>query len=95
MLDDLLRDPSKYEEGVSELLQELVGGRRTLESLSAEEMQVLDRATIDLNRSSSRTPSKDSGASSPKTKPGASSESSEEEIPEELTAEELVPDWFR
>lgn len=96
MLDDLLRDPKKYEEGVSELLQELVGGRKTLESLSAEEMTVLDRATLDLNRSSSNVHSSSSGDSSLKKKPPSSSEESDAESPDEgLTPDDLVPAWFR
>jgi len=94
MLDDLLRDPKKYEEGVSELLQELVGGRRTLESLSPEDMMVLDRATLDLNRSSSNAHSSDSDASSPQKKPTTSSEESKEED-DGLTPDDLVPEWFR
>lgn len=50
LLQDLLDSPSKYEDGVASLLQDLVGGRRSLEDLSPAEMQLLDRAVLDYTR---------------------------------------------
>jgi cell division septation protein DedD len=99
MLDDLLRSPEKYEPGVAELLQELVSGHKSLSSLADSEMAVLDRATLDFNRSSSKKPSETSTPSSPKKKPAPSSEDGEleERIPEDLAvaADEAVPQWLR
>ncbi len=54
LLQDLLDSPAKYEEGVSTLLQDLVSGRRKIESLSREESELLDRATIDFTRTVQR-----------------------------------------
>lgn len=47
LFQDLLTDPSKYEEGVSELLQSLMGGKRKIADLNLGESQLLDRAVID------------------------------------------------
>jgi|SRR5688572_29259070 len=109
MLDDLLRDPEKYEEGVAELLQSLVAGSKSLQRLSMEERDLLDRATLDLNRSSYKKPSPPlADSSAPKT-PEKSSESSSEEKEEGLPKEKVaqpkekdqpaddlaVPDWLK
>lgn len=55
MLEDLLSCPSKYEEGVLELLQRLVSGASKFSSLSMDEQDLLNRATLDLNRSAPKT----------------------------------------
>lgn len=47
LLQDLLASPHKYEEGVSELVQDLSSGRRDVKDLERQEMDLLDRATID------------------------------------------------
>lgn len=54
LLQDLLDSPAKYEEGVSTLLQDLASGRRKLASLTKEEAELLDRATIDYTRKAPR-----------------------------------------
>lgn len=67
---ELLEDPSRFEEGVSDLIQQLVSGARSLESLSTDEMQLLDRAVVDWTRPRHRTsassqPSLESNVSQP------------------------------
>jgi hypothetical protein len=49
IMADLLSHPSKYEEGVYDLLLELVAGRRSLQQLNENEQQLLDRAVVDFN----------------------------------------------
>ncbi len=44
---DSLEFPEKYEEQTSRLLRSLVSGERRLEDVTAEEMALLDRATVD------------------------------------------------
>lgn len=100
MLNDLLRDPEKYEEreSVSAILQSLIAGRQKMEDLSPQDMETLDRATLDLNRSYSRKPSTSSPAPSPPKKQPISTEppKDEESPPEELFPKaDLVPHWFR
>jgi len=56
LMDDLVSDPSKYEDGVYNLLLDLAAGRKKLESLAPEEMQLLDRAVIDFNHPRRDTP---------------------------------------
>lgn len=43
----LLDSPESYESGVSELLQNLVSGQKKREDLTGEELQLLDRATVE------------------------------------------------
>jgi len=43
----LLEDPERYEEGTSELLQQLVSGQKKREELSLQELELLDRATLE------------------------------------------------
>ena len=43
----LLESPENYESGVSELLQNLVSGRKKREELTPEEQSLLDRATVE------------------------------------------------
>jgi hypothetical protein len=50
LLHDLLSDPSKYEEGVSNLVQDLASGQRSINDLEPHEMELLDRATIDFSQ---------------------------------------------
>ena len=89
LLDDLLRDPKKYEPGVETLLQELLSGQKMLANLDMDDRSMLDRATLDLNRSSS-----------PEQKPTSVKEASvpleppKTEEPEELDLTELEPYWF-
>ena len=106
MFQDTLRDPEKYESGVRELLTELVSGRK-MSDLSSEEMALLDRAVVDLNRpSSSSKPSPSPETALEKTAQMPSSEGSvlrtidtapvEEKVPDGLLPdEEAVPFWFR
>ena len=47
---DLLDDPSRYEEGVSSLLQGLISGQQELSEISASDMELLDRAVLDYNQ---------------------------------------------
>lgn len=99
MFDDLLRDPEKYESGVSELLQQLILKQKQISSLSPEEMDLLDRATLDLNRSSSPKPV-ESSKPSVETVKTASATPSNEEIAEEKMPDDLIPSegldphWF-
>lgn len=50
LFSDLLDCPTRYEPGVSELLQELLGGRKSYSSLDEESKDLLDRATIEFNQ---------------------------------------------
>ena len=45
---ELLEDPRRFEPEAESLVQQLVSGARTTESLSPAEMEVLNRATIDM-----------------------------------------------
>lgn len=58
LLNDLVRDPKKYDPGVEILLQELLSGQKSLKTLDRDDMEMLDRATLDLSRSSSSEPVK-------------------------------------
>jgi hypothetical protein len=49
LLHDYLDSPSKYQNDILPLLQDLVSENRKIADLNAEEMQALDRATIDYN----------------------------------------------
>lgn len=104
MLDDLLRHPEKYEEreSVSAILHTLLSGRQSLKDLPKEEMEVLDRATLDLNRSSSAKPEAlKPKAPKPIVKKAESRvkpepEPKEDSPPEDLSPnEELIPDWLK
>ena len=101
MFDDLLRDPSKYEEGVAELLMSLVSGRRKLIDLSPTEMEALDRATLDFNRLSSlpkpdKPPETSLETKTPKPSSKDSELQKESQVPEDLIPDEsLIPEWFR
>jgi hypothetical protein len=98
LLEDYLREPSKYEESTEQLLQELAAGTKTLDVLSSEEMSVLDRATLDYNR---KLPAKTAAAPAPSKKEADDESSSEDDAFEEqmpadlMPAHDLVPDWFR
>lgn len=106
MFDDLLRDPSKYETGVSELLQELMSGSKTLETLSPMEQTLLDNATLDFNRKSTAVSSSNPESSSAKTRSASSSRAStsspaddealEERPPKDLPPNaDVIPSWLR
>jgi hypothetical protein len=43
----LLESPENYESGVSELLQNLVSGRKKREELTPQELELLDQATLE------------------------------------------------
>jgi hypothetical protein len=47
---DLLDSPEKYEDGVSDLIQDLVSGQKRVEELNQEEASLLDRAVLDFSR---------------------------------------------
>jgi len=53
---EILEDPERFEDGVSDLVQQLVAGARTLESLTRDEHNLLDRATLDWSTPRHRTP---------------------------------------
>lgn len=50
LLHDCLDFPDKYQVDVLPLVQELVSGSRKMDSLTKEELEILDMATIDYNR---------------------------------------------
>jgi hypothetical protein len=56
LFEDLLADPSRYEDGVAELLQLVIGGVKKLEDLTPEEMQLLDRAAFEFAQAPKKTP---------------------------------------
>ncbi len=56
----LLESPESYESGVSELLQNLVSGRKKREELTPEESLLLDRATVEF--AAGKRPKQDGGA---------------------------------
>ena len=47
---ELIEDPSRFEDGVSDLILHLVAGTRQMESLTADELSLLDRAVVDWMR---------------------------------------------
>jgi hypothetical protein len=100
ILDDLLRRPKIYEEGVAELLQELVTGRKTLAGLSQSEMDLLDRATLDLNSSRrplEKTAMKKKATPSEVDEDVALSEDGDlgAAMPEDLIPDvAMIPSWF-
>ncbi len=59
----LLETPESYESGVSELLQNLVSGRRNREELTQQERELLDRATVEF--ATAKRPQQDGGATAP------------------------------
>jgi hypothetical protein len=54
LLQDLLANPEKYEDGVASLVQELVASNRSLNDLSPAETELLDRATLDFSQPTRR-----------------------------------------
>jgi len=54
LLQDLLANPEKYEDGVASLVQELAAGSRKLDDLAPAEVELLDRATVDFNQPTRR-----------------------------------------
>lgn len=75
LLQGLLDDPTRYEEGVGAVVQDLVSGRRKFEDLSPAESTLLDRATIDFAQPVRRktaaapVPTRRGVPSAPKPKP--------------------------
>lgn len=62
---ELMEDPSRFEEGVSDLTQQLVSGARSMQSLAPDEVEMLNRAVIDWTRPRHRSlPSKPSNLES-------------------------------
>lgn len=55
LYQDLLENPSKYEDAVLPLVQSLVTEQRALHELSDEEMRSLDRATLDFSQPARQT----------------------------------------
>ena len=89
LLNDLLRDPKKYEPGVEILVQELLSGQKSLKTLDIDDQQMLDRATLDLSRSSSPEPVL------PSSKPVASPSNPPMEMDTgEIDLTGLDPYWF-
>jgi len=56
LFQDLLDHPDQYEEGVDELLQLLLSGRRNLSELDRHEQDLLNRATVVFAQSSHQVP---------------------------------------
>lgn len=56
LFSDLLDNPEKYEAGVDELLQELVHKRKRMDELSAQELQLLNRAVVAFMQAPARKP---------------------------------------
>lgn len=54
---DLLRSPTRYEDGVAELVQRLISASATISTLSERELALLDRATLDFNYAGTRADS--------------------------------------
>jgi hypothetical protein len=50
LLHDCLDSPAKYQDDVLPLVQDLVSGNKKIDDLTAEEMLLLDQATIDYNQ---------------------------------------------
>ncbi len=101
LYDDLIRRPDHYEVEAANLLQDLASGHKKLTELGSEEMEVLNRATIDLNRVSSNKPLDSLKSSSVKKAPKPSSDDSETQVKEAsleddlIPQDSLVPEWFR
>ena len=81
LLQDLLSDPNKYEDGVYSLLLHLVSGQRKLADLSQDERNLLNRAVIDFSQARRARP-----------EPGTPPPSSKEDpISEEIEYHEPSP----
>ena len=73
---ELIEDPSRFEDGVMDLVQQLLAGSKRLESLSPEETNLLDRATLSWaeprhRTTSGETPGGTSSTISPSREPPA------------------------
>lgn len=93
IFQDLLLNPNKYEEGVSELIQDLVSKRKTLERLDEREMQMLDRAVIDYNSPNRRPEQQLRAPEKPKEKEEPDEEEIEDNKPIPLI-DGLRPYWW-
>lgn len=84
LFQELLDDPSRFEEGVAELLQQLINSRRTFEEMTPEERDLLNRAAIDFATNKSAAPKKVETPSEGGGMPAAAraAMSSEDEEPE-------------
>jgi hypothetical protein len=56
LYQDLLANPEKYDESLLPLVQSLVTGQRKLDELKDDEVQALDRATIDFGQPTKPVP---------------------------------------
>ena len=59
LFQELLEDPSRYETGVSEALQQLINGTKKFQDLEQYDRDLLNRATVDFATAKSPTPSRD------------------------------------
>ena len=50
IFQSLLDDPARYEDGVAELLQELIYRRKRIEDLTEEELELLNRAALEFTQ---------------------------------------------
>jgi len=62
LFQELLEDPSRYETGVSEALQQLINGTKKFQELDQSDRDLLNRATVDFATTKSPTPSRDRAA---------------------------------
>ncbi len=58
LFQELLEDPSRFEPGVDELLQEVIGGTKTFAELGRTDRDLLNRATVDFATAKRPTPAK-------------------------------------
>lgn len=76
----LLDAPDAYEEGVAELLLELITGQKTNSSLTEEQLNLLDRATLEFNQHSHKEPQSLQQKVAPVEKPESADSEEEREI---------------
>jgi hypothetical protein len=83
---ELMEDPSRFEEEVATLVQQIVSGQKPYESLSSTEKTLLDRATLDWARTRHQKPKAPSPISSKSPAP------TQPEAVQHLTRAEAVSD---
>lgn len=83
LYQEVLEDPNRFEDGVVELVQQLVSGATSLDALTSMEKDLLDRAVLDWSRPRHSSPG-------PGAKPSGISSSVPEEV--ELSYAEAMDD---
>jgi hypothetical protein len=97
LLEDVQRNPAKYEEGVSELLSSITQGLKPLADLNVAERGLLDRATLDYAQAPRREPPAAPPPSPPKQPEPTSQRAEKPEGPKpgrDVPETALKPFWW-